>query len=211
MRLLMIKRTSLRGGEQARVKPNSGCALCSSCCVCAARYNIVCDVAFDALLPRACAWLHLVVKDCFWCSVAPRVCLVTFETKERKKEGGTETGNNLFSEWSVVGTGNGKKDHAGHGCTNGIVWSRPPEAKIWRRKKKNWDVVAHHKRLMTRFSWHISAWQCIVILLNPSFRVSQGQVWRIGQICNPGVNNSTNLYKWVVGGKLVTIQNKFWL
>ena len=38
---------------------------------------------------------------------------------------GTETGNNLFPEWSVVGTGNGNREHVGHSSV--LSPARPPE------------------------------------------------------------------------------------
>ena len=44
----------------------------------------------------------------------------------------------------------------------------------------------------------------VVIQPNPWF--SQGKVSRICQICKPGVSYST--YRWVVGVRLVTVQNK---
>ena len=47
----------------------------------------------------------------------------------------------------------------------------------------------------------------IVIQPNPWFL--QGQVSNFCQICNPGVIYLTNLYMWVVGGRLVTVQIKF--
>jgi len=63
---------------------NSGCAACSLFCVFTAQCNIVRDVAFDALLPRARAWSHLVAKDKRTVSTQlttqdPRNCLGLFK------------------------------------------------------------------------------------------------------------------------------------
>ena len=99
--------------------------------------------------------------------------------------------------------------------------ARPPEAEIWRRKKK-----LRCRSVFARFFWLFFG---VVIQSNPWF--SQGQVqrryptfvkyvnresiirkiYKICQICNPGVNYSTNLYMWVVGGRpwLVTVQIRF--
>jgi len=108
----------------------------------------------------------------------------------------TGTGNNLFSEWSVVGTGNGNREHVGHGS----VWS-PCEAAggwiFW-----IWNVAAYlnlrcrsaSDSVFARFSWLIFG-----VVIQPNPWVSQGQESKNCQICNPGVNYSTNLYMWVVG------------
>ena len=59
--------------------------------------------------------------------------------------------NNLFSEWSVVGTGNGNREHVGHGS----VQSPREAAGGWNyaasSAKKNWDVVAHRRACLRDF------------------------------------------------------------
>jgi len=58
--------------------------------------------------------------------------------------------------------------------------------------------------VFARFSWLVFG-----VVIQPNPWVSQGQVPRRWKICNPGVNFSTNLFMCVVGGRLVTVQNKF--
>jgi len=59
----------------------------------------------------------------------------------------TGTGNNLFPEWGVVGTGNGNREHASHSflCPS-RRWGRGGQGELttftnkefWRRSQGNW-------------------------------------------------------------------------